>query len=331
MRSGEAVISREEPCRLTTEEDCWLSTTKVPLREAGGKVIGVVTISHDITRRRRASRQLQSYNEDLRRANAALKDIQLQLMHAERLQSVGRLAAGVAHEVKNPLAVLRMGVDFFLNTDLPPETSGTAGMVLEDMQSAIMRADTIIMGMLNFSAPGELQLKPVDVDQLVDHALALVRHELNAHNYVVERVAAPCPAFALLDTQKLDQVLVNLMTNAFHAMPNGGHLTIRTIVRTIAVEEIHHEAGSREGARFRSGEEVIQIEIDDTGSGIPPDKLDKIFDPFFTTQETGQGTGLGLTVARKIVELHGGTLHINNRPEGGVRSTLLFRATKETS
>lgn len=96
VRSGAPVLNREEPCRLTTEEDCWLSTTKVPLRDTNGTVVGVVTISHDITRRRRASRQLQTYNEELQRTNAALKDVQLQLLHAERLQSVGRLAAGVA-------------------------------------------------------------------------------------------------------------------------------------------------------------------------------------------------------------------------------------------
>lgn len=329
VRSGVPVLNREEPCRLTTEEDCWLSTTKVPLRDANGMVGGVVTISHDITQRRRASRQLQSYNEELQRTNAALKDVQLQLMHAERLQSVGRLAAGVAHEVKNPLAVLRMGVDFFLNLELPGETSGAAWMVLEDMQSAIRRADTIIMGMLNFSAPGELQLMPVNVDEFVDQALTLVRHELNAHNYVVERIPTPVPAYALLDTQKFDQVLVNLLTNAFHAMPNGGTLTLRTMVRTVTAEEHHHEAGSRQGARFRTGEAVIEIQIDDTGSGIPSEKLDKIFDPFFTTKETGKGTGLGLTVARKIVELHEGTLTLANRPEGGVRCALIFKPTKE--
>jgi len=231
--------------------------------------------------------------------------------------------------VKNPLAVLRMGVDFFLNLDLPSETSGAAWMVLEDMQLAIKRADTIIMGMLNFSAPGELHLQPVNVDEFVDQALALVRHELNAHNYVVERIPASTPAYALLDTQKVDQVLVNLLTNAFHAMPGGGTLTLRTIVRTITAEEHHHEAGSRQGARLRTGDEVIEIQIDDTGTGIPPEKLDKIFDPFFTTKETGKGTGLGLTVARKIVELHEGSLSIANRPEGGVRCALLFKPTKE--
>ncbi len=331
LRSGEAVVNREEPCRLTPEPDCWLATTKVPLRDPGDRVIGLVVISHDITRRRRANRELQAANAELLRANTALKEVHLQLLHLERLQSIGRLAAGVAHEVKNPLAVLRMGVDFFLNVPLPPETAAPAAVVLEDMQSAIQRADTIIMGLLNYSAPGELQLKPVAVNQLLDQALTLVRHEIGANGYVVERQLAPIPVFALLDAQKIDQVLVNLLTNAFHAMPGGGRLTLRTVQRPITDAETRHDAGSRAGARFRTGEPVIAIQIDDTGTGIPPDKLDKIFEPFFTTKETGKGTGLGLTVARKIVELHGGTLSIINRPEGGVRSTLLFKDLKETS
>ena len=330
VRSGEAVLNLEEVGRLSGEADCWLTTTKVPLREASGRVIGLVVISHDITRRRRARRQLENANAELERANETLKHTQLQLLHAERLQSIGRLAAGVAHEVKNPLAVLRMGVDFFLNLRQPPETAELAATVLEDMQSAIVRADTIIMGMLDFSAPGELRLQPVDVNQLVGRALALVRHELTSNGNEVQRTATPGSAFALLDAQKIDQVLVNLLTNAFHAMPGGGKLSIRTGVRTIAVDETSHDAGSREGARFRTGEDVVEIQIDDSGTGIPLDKLDKIFDPFFTTKETGKGTGLGLTVARKIVELHGGTLSIINRPEGGVRSTLLFKAIKET-
>lgn len=331
VRSGEAVVNREEPCRLSFAAECWLTTTKVPLRECSGRVIGLVVISHDITRRRRSQRQLQAANAELHQANETLKHTQLQLLHAERLQSVGRLAAGVAHEVKNPLAVMRMGLDFFLNLRLPPESAEAAAMVMEDMQSAIVRADTIIMGMLDFSAPGELRLQPVDVNELVNRALSLVRHELTSNGHEVQRTTTPGPARALLDAQKIDQVLVNLMTNASHAMPGGGRLSIRTGLRTVTADETSHDAGSREGARFRTGEEVVEIQIDDTGSGIPPDKLDKIYDPFFTTKETGKGTGLGLTVARKIVELHGGTLSINNRPEGGVRSTLLFKAIKENT
>lgn len=330
LQSGEAIINKVEAQTATDGSPMWASVTKVPMRDRHGHIAGLIGISRDITELRQASQQLETANEGLQRANAALKLVQSQLIDAERLQSVGRLAAGVAHEVKNPLAVLRMGVDYFLSLPLPPESAGTAGGVLEDMQSAIKRADTIIMGMLTFSTPGELKLKPVDLNHLVNHSLSLVRHELISNGYVVERQVTPGAARALLDAQKIDQVLVNLLTNAFHAMPGGGKLTLRTGVRAIAAEETGHDAGSREGARFHTGEEVVEVQIDDTGCGIPPDKLGKIFEPFFTTKETGKGTGLGLTVARKIVELHGGSLEINNRPEGGVRSTLLFKAIKES-
>ena len=330
VNSGQPVLNREGLCLITPAPDCWNLTTKVPLREPGGEIIGLVAISHDISEQRRSRQQLQLANAELQQANTALKEMQLQLIHMERLQSIGRLAAGVAHEVKNPLAVLRMGLDFLLNVEFPPDASGDTWIVLEDMQTAIQRADTIIMGLLNFSAPGELELKPVNVNQLVEHSLSLVRHELTAHAFVVEQQGNSNGTLALLDEQKIDQVLVNLFTNAFHAMPDGGKLTVRTTVRTIAPQETQHDAGSREGIGFRSGDEVVQIEIDDTGTGIPPDKLDRIFDPFFTTKETGKGTGLGLTVARKIVELHGGSLTLSNRMEGGARATLTFKTTKET-
>ena len=86
------------------------------------------------------------------------------------------------------------------------------------------------------------------------------------------------------------------------------------------------EAGSRAGARFHTGEEVVEIHVDDSGTGIPPEAQDKLFSPFFTTKETGKGTGLGLSISRKIAELNGGTLTLNNRPEGGARATLIFPA-----
>lgn len=325
LRTGEALVNKVE--RQTAEgTERWASVTKVPMRDRHGRIVGLIGISRDVTEMRQANQQLQTANEELQQANAALREAQLQLMHAERLQSVGRLAAGVAHEVKNPLAVLRMGVDFFLNTPLPAERAEVAGIVLGDMETAIHRADRIIMGLLDFSAPAELDFQPMNVEELLDRACTLVRHEVTAHGFVVERQPADRAACARLDAQKIEQVLVNLFTNAFHAMADGGRLTLRTIRRQIAPEESHREAGSRAGARFRPGDEVVEIQVDDTGTGIPADALDKIFAPFFTTKETGKGTGLGLSVARKITELNGGALTINNRPEGGVRATLLFPA-----
>ena len=118
-----------------------------------------------------------------------------------------------------------------------------------------------------------------------------------------------------MDRPKIEQVLIVLLTNAIHAMPKGGTLTVRT--------------GARKADSHGGDGEAVVIEVDDSGHGIPEEQLPKLFEPFFTTKEIGKGTGLGLTVARKIVELHHGTLEIKNRPEGGVRATVTFPLEKQ--
>jgi signal transduction histidine kinase len=155
--------------------------------------------------------------------------------------------------------------------------------------------------------------------------MALVKHEMT-HNPVklVRELADDLPPVHV-DKQKIKQVLVNILTNAVHAMPQGGTLTVRTYLKQLSEAEAGHDAGWRLADRFRVGETVVICETLDTGTGIPTEKLVKIFDPFFTTKATGKGTGLGLTVTKKIVELHGGTIDIRNRVEGGVVVTLMFK------
>jgi signal transduction histidine kinase len=151
-------------------------------------------------------------------------------------------------------------------------------------------------------------LKPEDFRAIVDRALSLVKLEATRHHIeVVRRLDAAAPALPV-DKNKMEQVLVNIFMNAIQAMPEGGTLTVRTL---------DAQAGP-------SGSPALTVEIDDTGPGIPEDHLTKVFDPFFTTKPVGQGTGLGLSVTRQIVQLHGGTIAIRNRAEGGARVTIVL-------
>lgn len=237
------------------------------------------------------------------------------------MQSVGRLAAGVAHEVKNPLAILRMAADYLATAAATPEQAG----VVMDMKTAIDRADAIVRGLLNFSAAHELRLEPVDIQQVIEESLLLVKHEMDRNPVTVVLGYEPKLPPVLIDPEKIKQVLINLLTNAIHAMPEGGTLKILSHVQQLGLHDIVHEAGSRQADRFRSGDTVVVTEVLDTGIGIPPDKLKNIFDPFFTTKPTGKGTGLGLAVVKKIVDMHGGTIDIQNAQEGGVKAIMKLK------
>ena len=337
IESGEVLLNREEPLFDAQGRKRWHSTTKVPLRNNEGQIVGLVGISRDITERKEAEEKLQEANAELARSKAEvemvfadlqkshdeLKSAQFQLIQAEKMQSVGRLAAGVAHEVKNPLAILGMGIDYMTKNLV--STDANVGLILNDMNDALKRADAIILGLLDFSVPRALDLHPENLSGIVEQSLSLVKHELT-HNpvKVVRELAGDLP-LVHVDKQKIKQVLVNILTNAVHAMPQGGTLTVRTYLKQLSEAEAGHDAGWRLADRFRVGETVVICETLDTGTGIPTEKLVKIFDPFFTTKATGKGTGLGLTVTKKIVELHGGTIDIRNRAEGGVVVTLMFK------
>ncbi|MGC9036744.1 MAG: sensor histidine kinase, partial [Verrucomicrobiia bacterium] len=124
---------------------------------------------------------------------------------------------------------------------------------------------------------------------------------------------------------RIEQVLVNLLLNAIHAMPSGGTLTVRTYARVVDPQEAM--AGTQVWGlmRFDPGETVVTVEIDDTGTGIPPEILPRLFEPFCTSKKSSKGTGLGLAVSKKIMEMHGGTIEIFNRKEGGARARLTLK------
>lgn len=348
LETGQPLINREEPAIDPAGRHHWLLTTKVPLRDSAGRIVGLVGIGRDITQRKESEEQLTQANAemarseealraalaDVKRSHQELKAAQLQLIQTAKLESVGTLAAGVAHEVKNPLQIILMGIDYLSKN--VPSTPDHILPVLEDMRQAISRADRIVRGLLEFSAAYRPEVNDEDLNAIIESSLALVRFELaRAHVNVVKLLGDDLPRLRL-DKTKIQQVFINVIVNAIHSMPDGGTLTIGTYVRRLT--DIGHDVGDRTIGHFRVGDTVdfqvgeiaVVAEVEDTGRGIPESQLASIFDPFFTTKGAGQGTGLGLTVVKKIIEMHGGSIDIRNRPEGGVVVTIVFKTWRTT-
>jgi len=238
--------------------------------------------------------QVAARTAELTQANKELKAAQTRLVEAAKLETVAHLAAGVAHEVKNPLMTITMVTDFF--SEVVPSSEADAPEMLRHMREAIARANRVISELLALSRPSELSLRPESFHAVIDDALEIVKLAVNQkHIHLVRDFAEPSP-IVLLDKNKITQVLINLLMNSVQAMPESGTLFIRS--RT-------------------EGTSKIILRIEDTGPGISPANLAKLFEPFFTTKAPGQGTGLGLSVSRQIVSQHDGILSLGNRAEGG--------------
>lgn len=327
LRTGKPMINSEELMLNSQGVKRWLSTTKVPLRDDEGQILGIVIISRDITEQREAQEKLVEANKnlteavaELKKAHEELRTVQLQLIEAEKMKSIGRLAAGVAHEVKNPLAIINMGAAYLAQQNFAGDSE--VPQVLREMTDAVKRADAVIKGMLDFSTPKQLEVQDEDLNAIIEQSLLLVRGEMKTNVHKVAKELQPSLPLLKLDRLKIGQVFVNVFTNAIHAMPGGGTLTVRTRTRQHA--GVGANIGDSRSECFHVGCRLVVAEIDDDGTGIPQDKLTKVFDPFFTTKTTGEGTGLGLSVTRSIIDLHGGTIEIHNRPEGGAKVTITF-------
>jgi PAS domain S-box-containing protein len=322
LRTGKSLVGKDEKETWPNGTISWVTTTKLPLRNQRGDIVGTFGISRDITERKRAEEALRQAVADLHQSREELRQAHQQLMQAERLETVGRMAAGVAHEVQNPLQILMMSLDY-LSQQMPARDAVMDG-VLTEMRTATKRADTIIRGLLDFSRSDDLELEAQDLNALVSSALSLIKHSLVQNGVELDVELAPALPPAALDGMKIEQVLVNLFTNAVHAMPNGGTLTVRT--QAACLTKTRRDEGAREAGHFYAGETVVTVQIEDTGCGIPPEILRKIFDPFFTTKATGKGTGLGLAIVKRIIDLHNGEIEVDNRASGGVGCRLMFKA-----
>ncbi len=317
---------------------------KFPLWDTTGVPCAVCGISTDITERKRAETKLVEANAELLEMNTELargkealraalaelqasheelKATQLQLIQAEKMESVGTLAAGVAHEVKNPLQTILMGLAY-LSKNIPAGDENLA-LVLTDMHDAVKRADAIVRDLLYLSASKPLEIKEEDFNAVVGHSLWLVNYELTRSRVSLMRELAADLPRVRLDKAKMEQVFINLFMNAIQAMPQGGTLTVRTSARSLTGTAQRDE---RTFGHLNANDTVIVAEIQDSGVGIPDEKLPRIFEPFFTTKPTGVGTGLGLPVTKQIIDMHGGTISIGPGTNGGVRVTLMLSAER---
>lgn len=229
---------------------------------------------------------------DLKGAYDKLRATEEQLIQSAKLASLGVLAGGVAHEINNPLTGV-LGYSQLLLATISENDPHRAD--LEEIERSAMRCKCIIDNLLRFSRQQKFAFEIVDVDQVIEDTLVLIGNQLQRNNVRIIKDIVPGEPAIRGNSQQLQQVFINIIHNAFDAMPDGGELSIAT----------------------RVGTDRVEVSFRDTGTGIPADIIDKIFDPFVTTKPPGKGTGLGLSVSYGIVQKHDGEIRVENAPECG--------------
>jgi two-component system NtrC family sensor kinase len=255
--------------------------TKIPMRQDGDDISHVITIGEDVTEWR---------------------DAQHRLAEAEKLAAVGQLAAGVMHEINNPLATILACSEALAlhNEELPPGPRQHAEEYLRIIDTEVQRCRRIVDGLLDFSRPKTGEKRLVDVNALLEQTLFLLKHHDRFKRLALVRELTPGLRHLRADPERLIQSFMALMLNAMDAMDSRGVLTVRT------------------GGSPDRDDEIV-VELIDTGTGITPDDIPKIFEPFFTTKPPGRGTGLGLSICYGIITDHRGRIDVASQV--GVGST----------
>jgi two-component system sensor histidine kinase HydH len=232
-----------------------------------------------------------------------VRRLEQEVKRSQRLAAVGRLAAGVAHEIRNPLSSIKGFATYFKEKlqDVP-EARDTAGIMIQEVE----RLDRVIGQLLEFARPSQLFTAPVRAADLVGHSLRLIEGDARAKGIeLTSKIPENLPEINV-DADRMSQVLLNLYLNAIQAMDAGG---------TLAIEVCRDET-----------RKSTQILIRDNGPGIPDQDRERIFDPYFTTKP--DGTGLGLAIVHKIIEAHGGEIDIESRPGQGTKVTVTLTDVK---
>lgn len=307
------------------------------MKDKTGRLIGIVGVAKDMREIKRLMQQEEETAiakaeanverkkaKELEEAYKQLQQLQDTLIQAEKLNAIGRLASGVAHEVKNPLGIIMQSAEYLEGKLLPSEKN--APEALRMIQDNIKRADNIIRVLLDFSRVSKLEKKPEDINSILENSLVLIQHRAALENIKVIREIGKDLPDVLVDKRRMEQVFINIFLNAIEAMSSGGNLFLRTYQAKL--NEPRNGVGERVEDYFKLGEMALVIEIEDTGVGISPDNLKKIFDPFFTTKDPGKGTGLGLSVAKNILIMHKGLIEIESQLEKGTKVIITLKISE---
>ncbi len=264
--------------------------TRIPMRLEGDAITHVITVGEDVTEQRLT---------------------QQRILQSEKLAAIGHLAAGVMHEINNPLATIGACVAAMEGrlAELPASAQAAVREYLQIMDKEVERCTEIVSGLLDFSRPKGKAKQSVQLNAVVEDALFLLKHHKAFGQLAVTRELDPGLPPTMANAEQLIQVLMALMLNALDAMEAGGRLTLRT-------------------GRSRVRADELYVEVADTGVGIPRAQLVQIFEPFFTTKPPGRGTGLGLSISYGIVREHGGRIEVESQPGQGSVFRVVLPATE---
>jgi len=310
-----------------------------------GQLIG--SFNRMIERLKENQESLENYLESLESANKKLKQAQEELIRTEKLASIGRFAAGVAHEVGNPLGAILGYTSILQKEGIDCEESKD---YLKRIEREIDRINRIVRELLDFARPSKFEIKDVQIHQVIENTLSLLSYQKNFKNIESRLDLQSDLPQVKGDESQLSQVFMNIILNAVDAMPNGGILTVQT--RTHIVETLDEDRLQRVYPRrrrddpmesdysrkrkadpltalfkkFSEGDRLVEIRISDTGIGIRKEDLENIFDPFFTTKAPDKGTGLGLSISLRIVESLGGEIRVASEVGKGTTFEVYFPA-----
>jgi len=299
LANPDAYRINEHTCVKKDGSKVWIRWCNMPIRDERGKIVEFLSVGMDLTDQKNLEQERRS--------------LESQLMQAQKMEALGVMAGGLAHDLNNMLVPIVGYAEILLMNESLDEESHTC---LEEILHSSERARKLIQQLMAFSRRKSLERRAIDVNDLLSSMMAMLRRLVREN---IELVFTPSavPIQVMADGGQVEQVIMNLVVNAVDAMPDGGVLTI-----LLDSVEMDLEQARLAGLPFpgRYGCVVVR----DTGVGIPEEHLARIFDPFFTTKQPGQGTGLGLSMAYSIIRQHGGTLTVHSKPGQGATFRILL-------